>query len=57
MAITSQVRTVAKRFERDNPKAGKVPLTSGERTADDQLRIIPEPKRKKTICILRNVFA
>jgi hypothetical protein len=58
MAITGQVVSLIKQFQKENPKAGKVEPSrgGGERSALEQLEIILQPKRKKNYLNIKKRF-
>jgi hypothetical protein len=57
MSITSEVRRLVAEFEKDNPTyKGKARLTSGDRTWEEQLDIILDPKRKNNYPNIKRSF-
>jgi predicted amino acid racemase len=56
MPITGQIQALVKKFEKDNPKAGKAVLTSGDRSAAEQLEIILQPKRIRNYLNIKKRF-
>lgn len=58
MAITGQVAAVVKQFQKDNPKAGTPTLSKGggERSVDEQMEIILQPKRKNNYLNIKGRF-
>src|ERR1700712_5943924 len=56
MAITGQIQALVKKYQQQNPKAGKAVLSSGERTAEQQLTIILDPKRKNNYLNIKKRF-
>ena len=57
MAIADDVKTAVDAFETDNPTLkGKAYLTSGDRTVEEQLTIILDPKRKNNYLNIKERF-
>jgi len=57
MSIASDVKTLVTEFEKDNPDyKGKAYLTSGDRTWEEQLDIILDPKRKNNYLNIKKNF-
>lgn len=57
MGIKEDVKAAIETFEKDNPKlAGKVKLTSSDRSWEDQLDIILQPKRAKNYTGIKSRF-
>jgi hypothetical protein len=57
MAIKEDVKKALETFEAENPKLkGKAYLTSGDRTWEDQLDIIIQPKRAKNYTGIKKRF-
>jgi hypothetical protein len=57
MSIASDVKTLVTEFEKDNPDyKGKAYLTSGDRTWEEQLDIILDPKRKNNYLNIKKRF-
>jgi len=57
MSVSSVVRRLLAEFEKENPNyKGKARLTSGNRTWEEQLDIILDPKRKKNYPKIKRNF-
>jgi hypothetical protein len=57
MGVAEDMKTALEEFEKDNPKLkGKAYLTSGNRTVDEQLDIILDPKRKDNYLNIKERF-
>lgn len=57
MAIASSVKKLLQEWEKEHKdQKGKAYLTSGSRTADEQLQIILDPKRKRNYPNIKNRF-
>jgi hypothetical protein len=57
MSIASDVKSLVTDFEKDNPAyKGKAILTSGDRSWEEQLNIILDPKRKNNYLNIKKRF-
>ncbi|MEO8427090.1 MAG: hypothetical protein ABI651_08260 [Verrucomicrobiota bacterium] len=57
MSIASDVKALVAEFEKENPNyKGKASLTSGDRSWEEQLDIILEPKRKNNYLNIKKNF-
>jgi hypothetical protein len=57
MSLASDVKSLVAAFEKENPDyKGKAYLTSGDRTWEEQLNIILEPKRKDNYLNIKKRF-
>lgn len=57
MAIADDVKAALDEFEKENPKlVGKAYLTSGDRTVDEQIDIVFDPKREDNYINIKQRF-